>query len=62
MVLSNLISIIVVLAILGLCVWLIERYIPMAEPFKMAIRIVVVVFLVLWLLSWLGIWHGVALR
>lgn len=62
MFLSNIISIIVILAILGVCVWLIERYIPMPDIFKTAIRVVVCIGVVLWLLSWLGIWHGLALR
>lgn len=61
--LSGLISIVVVLVILGVCLWLVETYIPMAAPFPMIIRVVVAIFFVLWLLSLLGVWHGgVALR
>lgn len=62
MVLSNLISVVVVLALLGLCVWLIEKYVPMPEIFHTAIRIVVVVGVVLYLLTWLGVWRGLPTR
>ncbi len=58
MVLGNLISIIVVLVVVGLCLYLLETYIPLAEPIKLIIRVVVVLFLVLWLLSAFGVWNG----
>lgn len=62
MALSGLITIVVVLVILGLCLYLIETYVPMAAPVKTIIRVVVVLFLVLWLLSQLGLWSGGPLR
>ncbi len=37
MVLGNLISIIVVLVVVGLCLYLLETYIPLAEPIKLII-------------------------
>ena len=43
------------LVVLGLCLYLVETYIPMSPPIKMIIRIVVVIFLVLWLLRIFGI-------
>jgi hypothetical protein len=51
----SLIYIILVLVILGVCLYLIETYIPMSPPIKLVIRIVVVLFLVIWLLQVLGI-------
>lgn len=58
--LSSLITVVLVLVILGVALWLIETYIPMAPPIKMVIQVVVVIVLVLYLLSFLGVWHGFA--
>lgn len=49
------IEVLVVLVVVGVCLWLIETYIPMAEPIKTIIRIVLVLFLVVWILSAFGI-------
>lgn len=49
------IHVVVVLIILGLCLYLVETYIPMSQPIKMVIRVVVVLLLVLWLLAAFGI-------
>ncbi len=45
----------VVFVILGLCLWLIERYVPMAEPIKVVMRVIVVLLLILWLLTTFGL-------
>jgi hypothetical protein len=58
MALGTLITVVAVLVIIGLCVWLIENYVPMPDPFKVVIRVVVVLFLILWLLSVAGLWSG----
>jgi len=44
------ISALIVLVIAGVCLYLIETYIPISEPIKIVIRVVVVLFLVLYLL------------
>lgn len=46
-----LIWVILVLALIGLCVWLIEKYIPMDDIFKTAIRIIVVIAVILFLIT-----------
>lgn len=51
----SLISLILVLVIVGVCLYLIEAYIPMSPPIKTVIRVVVVIVLVLWLLQLFGI-------
>jgi hypothetical protein len=56
MMLGSLVSIIVVLVVIGLCLYLLETYVPMSPPIKTVIRVVVVLFLVLWLLQALGLW------
>jgi len=49
------ISIIIVLIIVGLLLWLVNRYIPMYETIKSILNIVVVVAVILWLLGVLGV-------
>lgn len=49
------ISVLVVLVVLGLCLYLAETYIPMSPPIQMIIRVVVVLFLILYLLRVFGI-------
>ena len=46
-------TVVVVLVLIGLCVWVIETQIPMTEPFKMAVRVVMALGLVIWVLMWL---------
>lgn len=49
------ISIIVVLVVIGLVLYLINTYIPMAQPVKKVLNVVVVLLLCLWLLNAFGI-------
>lgn len=49
------ISVLVVLVVVGLVWYLLENYVPMAEPIKTVIRVVAVLILCLWLLSAFGI-------
>ena len=51
----SLISLLVVLVILGVALWFLETYVPMAPPIKMLIRIIVVLVIVLWLLQLFGL-------
>ncbi len=54
-----LITIIVVLVVVGVALWAINTYIPMAKPVKTILNIVVVVVLCLWLLQTFGIMDSV---
>ncbi len=49
------ITIILVLIIIGVILWLINTYIPMAASIKTIINIVVVLCVIIWLLSVFGI-------
>ena len=49
------ISLIITLVVVGLLLWLINSYIPMADPIKRILNVVVVVIVVLWLLSVFGV-------
>ncbi len=54
----SIISLLIVLVIVGVCLYLVETYIPMAAPIKTVIRVIVVLVLVLWLLQSFGLWSG----
>ena len=45
----GLIELIVLLTVVGVLLYLIETYVPMAAPIKLLIRIVVILVIVLWL-------------
>ncbi len=48
-------EVLVVLVIVGLCLYLVETYVPLSPPIRTVIRVVVVLFLVLWLLRIFGV-------
>jgi hypothetical protein len=50
-----LVTLLVFLVIVGLVVWLIDKYIPMAEPFKTIFRILIVVAFCVYILNMVGI-------
>jgi hypothetical protein len=52
------ISVIVTLALIGLALWAVNAYVPMAAPIKQILNIVVVICVVLWLLRIFGVWSG----
>jgi len=57
------ITLLVVIVVLGLCLYLVENYVPMSPPLKIVLRVVVVLVIVLWLLQSFGIYDlPVALR
>lgn len=56
------ISLVVSLIIVGVLLWLVNRYIPMDGAIKNIINIVVVVAVILWLLSTFGILNSLHLR
>lgn len=49
-------SIVLILIVVGVLLWLVNNYIPMASPIKTIINIVVVVAVVIWLLRIFGVW------
>jgi hypothetical protein len=53
----NIIQVLVVLVVVGLLLWLVQTYIPMAQPIRTVITVVVVLLVCLWLLSLFGIGH-----
>ena len=55
---TPLITVIITLVVVGLILWLINRYIPMASSIKSILNIVVVIVVIVWLLRVFGIWGG----
>ena len=58
----SIITIIIVLIIVGVVLWLINTYIPMASAIKTILNVVVVIVVILWLLSVFGIFDSINLR
>lgn len=56
----SIISILVILVIAGLVLYLVNTYIPMAQPIKTVLNVIVVLILCVWLLEsfgFMGPWH-----
>ena len=49
------IQLIVILVAIGVIMWLVNTYIPMADPIKKILNVVVIIAVVLWLLSVFGV-------
>ena len=52
------VQLIILLAVIGLLLWLVNTYVPMAEPIKRIINIVVIICVVLWLLNFFGLFDS----
>jgi predicted membrane protein len=55
-----LINLVIVLIIVGVALYLINRYIPMASSIKSILNIVVVVAVCVWVLQAVGLWSSVS--
>jgi hypothetical protein len=53
-----LLNLVVVLIVVGVALWLVNNYIPMASSIKSILNVVVVVFVCVWLLQATGIWSN----
>jgi hypothetical protein len=54
-----LVEIVVVLIVVGVLLWLVNTYIPMAGPIKSLLNAVVVIALIVWILKAFGLWQYV---
>lgn len=54
------INLVITLIVIGVALYLINRYIPMASSIKTILNVVVVVFVCIWLLQATGVWSGVS--
>lgn len=55
-----LINLVVILIVVGVLLWLVNRYIPMAGSIKSILNAVVVIGVVLWLLNVFGVIHSLS--
>lgn len=51
----DIVHVLILLVVVGVVWWLIETYVPLPDPIKTVIRIVLVLVLCLWLLRTFGI-------
>ena len=51
-------NLVVILVIVGMGLYLINRYIPMASSIKSILNVVVVVAVCVWILQAVGLWDG----
>ncbi len=54
-----LINIVIALVVVGVALWLINTYIPMASSIKAILNVVVVVAVAIWILQAVGLWGRV---
>ena len=55
-----LIQILVALIVVGILLWLVNRFVPMASSIKSILNAVVVIAVVLWLLNIFGLFHSLS--
>ena len=55
-----LVNIVIALIIVGVALWLINNFIPMAGSIKSILNIVVVVAVAIWVLKAVGMWSHIA--
>jgi hypothetical protein len=55
-----LVQVLVVLIVVGVLLWLVNSYIPMAGSIKSILNAVVVILVVLWLLNIFGVLHSLS--
>jgi hypothetical protein len=55
-----LINLVIALIIVGVALYLINRYIPMASSIKSILNVVVVVAVAVWVLQAVGLWGGLS--
>ena len=55
-----LLNVVVMLIVVGVALYLINRYIPMASSIKTILNVVVIVVVCVWLLQATGLWAGVS--
>jgi hypothetical protein len=58
----SLVGLILTIVLVGVLLWAIESFIPMAPPIKRLLEVVVVIVLILWLLQAFGLLGAGAVR
>jgi predicted membrane protein len=55
-----LLNIVLTLIVVGVALWLVNRYIPMASSIKTILNVVVVVAVCVWVLQAVGLWGSIS--
>jgi predicted membrane protein len=55
-----LLNIVIALIVVGVALWMINRYIPMASSIKTILNVVVVVAVGVWVLQAAGLWNQIS--
>ena len=55
-----LINLVIPLIVVGVLLWLVNRFIPMASSIKSILNAVVVIAVIVWLLQAVGLWGNVS--
>jgi undecaprenyl pyrophosphate phosphatase UppP len=55
-----LLNIVIVLIVVGVALYLVNRYIPMASSIKTILNVFIVIVVCIWLLQAMGLWSGVS--
>jgi predicted membrane protein len=55
-----LVNLVIALIVVGMALWLINRFIPMASSIKTILNVVVVVAVCIWVLQAVGLWGDVS--
>ena len=55
-----LMNLVVALIVVGVLLWLVNRFIPMASSIRSILNVVVVVAVVIWVLQAVGLWAGIS--
>lgn len=55
-----LLQIVIVLIVIGVLLWLVNRFIPMQGTIKSILNAVVIICVVLWLLNVFGVFHSLS--
>jgi hypothetical protein len=58
----SLVGLIITIVLVGVLLWAIESFIPMAPPIKRLLEVVVVILIILWLLQAFGLLSGGGVR
>jgi uncharacterized protein YhhL (DUF1145 family) len=54
----SIIGLLILLVVVGVCLYLVNTYVPMAQPIKVILNVIVVLILVVWLLNAFGLLSG----
>jgi len=55
-----LVQLVIILVVVGVLLWLVNNYIPMARPIKSILNAVVIIGVALWLLNVFGLFSGLS--